>query len=788
MKLSDYIASFLIAKGCKYVFGYQGGAVTHLVDSIYSYPDIKFISTCHEQAAAFAAEGYARAAKGAGGLGVAIATSGPGATNLITGIASAYFDSIPCLYLTGQVNTYEYKGDAPVRQMGFQETDIVEIVKPVTKYAVRITDPEHIRHTLEKAVHIALDGRKGPVLIDIPMDIQRAEIDTTTLKAFKPDYPHNASCNISKVIRLLNASKRPVLLAGGGVRLSGACDALEKVANALRIPVVSSLMGKDAFDNSSNLYAGMLGAYGNRYANLTVANCDLIFALGTRLDSRQVGTKPETFARAAKVIRVDIDDAELSRSIKDDEWKIHADVLWFLTKLLDSRKQIQTDTSDWLSRITSYKQRYRSYSTRSFGDPNFLMVKFSRLMGKNDVVCLDVGQNQMWAAQSLCIAQGRRLLTSGGMGAMGFSIPCAVGAYYGGTSGTVYAFCGDGGAQMNIQELEVIRRNNIPVKIIVLNNRSLGMIRHFQEMYFDRRYHATMADYSAPDFCKLAAIYGIKSCRIQRMSGFAQAKELLADNGPALIEVMLPQTTYVFPKLAVNRPIEDQEPRLSREELLMNMHVEMYCPAELDADQYRLFIRQTFDSYKCKGNLDTLRLLPIVKPDGTRAGYLRPITTAYKTELPGCGARLARWRNLFPEMTATRFHATQQSTEEWLDRLVLDRDDRILFLIVPGDPADAGEDDNAFRGVGHIGLSSFDYEQRSCEIDAVIRGESAYPGIMSLALGTLVKWCIHQLGILSPGLRVMQTNQKAIDFYIKNGFVPHETKIQSEYLFMHLNA
>ncbi len=577
MKLSDYIAQFLMSSGCTHVFGYQGGAVTHLIDSLYKYKSrIRFIGCYHEQAAAFAAEGYARVS---GGCGVAVATSGPGAANLITGIGSAYFDSIPCLYLTGQVNTYEYKGDLSVRQLGFQETDIVSIVTPIVKYAVRLTDPARIRYELEKALFTAQSGRKGPVLLDIPMDIQHAEVDENLLEGFEPELRADEPVDIARVVRQLNQSRRPVVLAGGGVRLSGGAQLLGDIVKRLRIPVVCSLMGRDAVDNAHETYCGMIGAYGNRYANLAVANSDLVLAIGTRLDTRQTGTLPHSFAREAKLIRVDIDPNELERKIHSDEIAMLADAGTFLRQLSAAADTIHTDWSEWTEIIEGYKTRYPSAAKNDFSDPNFAVHALGDLTGKDDILCLDVGQNQMWGAQSLCISGGQRLLASGGMGAMGFSLPCAIGAYYGAEQNRVIAFAGDGGMQMNIQELALLKRNGIPVKVIVLNNRSLGMIRHFQEMYFDSRFCATLEDYAAPDFCAIAAAYGIDSLRVQGMEDMEAVRTMLQTPRPAVIEVMLPQHTYVFPKLSVNRPVEEQEPPLQADEFLENMIVKPMDPA-----------------------------------------------------------------------------------------------------------------------------------------------------------------------------------------------------------------
>ena len=573
MKLSDYIAKFLIGKGCTHAFGYQGGAVTHLIDSFYAADGIRFIGCGHEQGAAFAAEGYARVT---GRCGVAVATSGPGATNLITGIGSAYFDSIPCVYLTGQVNTYEYKGSLPVRQLGFQETDIVSIVKPIVKYAARVTDPNSIRHELERAFFAAQEGRKGPVLLDIPMDVQRAQIEEGALLGHEPEPDTHAPINIGQVVEALSMSRRPILLAGGGVRLSGGTEALNILAQSLHIPVVASLMGRDAVDNTIPEFCGMLGSYGNRYANLAVANSDLVLAVGTRLDTRQTGTLPQSFAREAKLIRVDIDPDELSHTIKPDEVKLRADAKMFLEQLVAESHWITSDWSAWHAIIAGYKARYPSFIEQEFSDPNYLVSTLGGFMDGEEIVCLDVGQNQMWGAQSLILNARQRLLTSGGMGAMGFSLPAAIGAQYAAPHRKVIAIVGDGGMQMNIQELALLNREQIPVKVIVLNNRSLGMIRHFQEMYFSSRYFGTVEGYDAPNFCAIASAYGIQSRRVERVEDLKAVQELLHAPGPAVIEVTLPQITHVFPKLSVNHPIEELEPPVERAQFLRDMIVKPF--------------------------------------------------------------------------------------------------------------------------------------------------------------------------------------------------------------------
>ena len=319
MKLSDYVIDFLVSERVTHIFEVAGGALAHLLDSLYERKDISTVSLHHEMAAAMAAEGYSRVS---GNLGVAMATSGPGATNLVTGIGSCFFDSVPCLFITGQVNTFEFKFDLPVRQIGFQETDIANIIKPIVKDALLLTDADNIKYSLTKLVHTSKSGRPGPVLLDIPLDIQRAEIKVSSLKSFSKEADKELlefdDSKAKKVMKLINSSSRPVVLVGGGVRISKATKELFELISKTKFPVVTSLMGLDAFPHDDESFVGMIGVYGNRYANLAIANSDLVIALGTRLDTRQTGTKPKTFAREAKIIHVDIDKHELSCLLEVD--------------------------------------------------------------------------------------------------------------------------------------------------------------------------------------------------------------------------------------------------------------------------------------------------------------------------------------------------------------------------------------------------------------------------------------------------------------------------------------
>lgn len=582
VKLSDYIIDFLSNNGVKHIFEVCGGSVSHLLDSIYDRIDITTISVHHEMAAAIAAEGYSRAS---GKIGVAMATSGPGATNLITGIGSCFFDSIPSLFITGQVNTYESKNNESynqVRQIGFQETDIVNIVKPIVKKATIIKDENKIKYSLEEAISIAKGGRPGPVLLDIPLNIQRANIEPDLLESFSENSMKLADnideTILSKVIQLIKASLRPVILVGGGVRLSNAQKELETLIQMTGIPVVSSLMGLDALSHKDSSFVGMIGTYGNRYANLTIANSDLVIALGTRLDTRQTGTKPETFARGAKIIHVDIDSLELNNKIKV-AFPLNLDIKVFLKRLNESNFDYNIDRlAAWKEQISHYKDKYPSYIIPS-GDsiePNYFIHILSEFIPINAIICVDVGQNQMWTAQSIKIRGSQRFLTQGGMASIGSALPMAIGASFAKPEKPILIITGDGGFQLNIQELQTVYHHNLPIKMIMLNNGCYGLIRQFQEQYFDGRFQSSVIGYSQPNFQDVVRAYKIEALKITSNSEIQKALEMLfKDRRARFLEVMIEINNIVTPKLSVNKPVEDQEPLLSRDELKLNMLTEM---------------------------------------------------------------------------------------------------------------------------------------------------------------------------------------------------------------------
>lgn len=554
MKVSDYIVEYLISENIEHVFGYPGGMVTHFMDSLSKYSDkISAHINYHEQGAAFAACGYAQATNN---IGVAYATSGPGATNLITGICNAYFDSIPTLFITGQVNTFESKNEYPIRQRGFQETDIVSMVKSVTKYAVKVEDKNKIRWYLDYAFYMASEGRKGPVLLDIPMNIFREDVDVNDLEGFCCNFEDKKENVFPRLLSAINQSVRPVFVVGNGVKIAAAEEELNMLINRIKVPVVTTMLAVDCVDEN---YFGFIGAYGSRVANMIVAKSDLVISFGARLDVRQVGAKRENFAPDSKIIRIDIDAGELQYAIRDEEC-ICADVKAVLEYM--NNEEISVDFSAWLNTCNYIQERLLGIDERF---PNLIIRKMSDYMNPDTIITTDVGQNQVWIAQSLVKREKQKVYFSGGHGAMGYSLPAAIGCALA-TGKMVYCFNGDGGIQMNIQELQMIAREQLPIKIILFNNNALGMIRHFQEMYFQDNYFQTTpgGGFTSPDFAKLADAYRIQYKAVTELDEVNDLKEILSNSQPALIEIKIMENTYVFPKLEYGKPNQDQEPLLDR--------------------------------------------------------------------------------------------------------------------------------------------------------------------------------------------------------------------------------
>lgn len=562
MKASDFIADFLKKKGVASIFELSGGMITHLLDSINQRTEINIITMHHEQSAAFAADAYGRVT---GIPGVAMATSGPGATNLLTGIGSCYFDSSPAVFITGQVNRHEQKNDRAIRQLGFQETDIVSMAKPITKACFQINDPNEIPFIFERAFKIATEGRPGPVLIDIPMDVQRAQIDpelenldcNLALRSFESEF-NNLIFDIQK-------AKRPLILVGRGVKSSFCQEAFNQFFANTQIPVITTLLALDAISFNDPLRVGFIGSYGNRWANIAFGECDLLIVLGSRLDIRQTGADTE-FIGNRKIYHIDCEEGEINNRVKGCV-PLLMDLRDFFAKFCEYATASEfKSTNTWLEYIQNLRDKWPDINElKPEGiNPNVFMHQLSRVSGAALAYLADVGSHQMWAAQSLEINKGQLFLTSGGMGAMGFALPAAIGASIALNMGAVVTIIGDGCMQLNIQELQTIVRNKIPIKIIVMNNRSLGMIRQFQDSYFESRYQSTYWGYSAPDFEKIAHAYDIDSKTISNPEEIQDAVSWLwtgeNNNKAQLLQVMVDPHTNTYPKLAFGRPITEMEP------------------------------------------------------------------------------------------------------------------------------------------------------------------------------------------------------------------------------------
>jgi acetolactate synthase-1/2/3 large subunit len=563
IKVSDYIADFLYAQRVTCVFELVGGMITHIIDSIHRRGEIRLISMHHEQGAAFAAEGFARIT---GVPAVAMATSGPGATNLLTGIGSCFFDSTPAVFITGQVNRSELKGDRPIRQLGFQETDIVAMVEPITKQAWRVSRAEDFPSILEDAFRCALSGRPGPVLVDIPMDVQREIIEVSspptatqiTTDGFNKDV-------IQALLSDLEKAQRPLILAGGGLRSAGAVDVFRSLVADLGIPVINSLMGVDTLAYANLLHIGLLGSYGNRWANLAIGRADFLLVLGSRLDIRQTGADTHSFKGERTIFHVDVSPGEINNRVQGCT-AIHAHLQPFLQTLQTETKGKRfVKRSDWLAELASLKAAWPDTGELEniVGiNPNFFMHQLSRRSENAGAYVVDVGQHQMWAAQSLELTETQRFLTSGGMGAMGFSLPCAIGAAFGLSDKPVVLVAGDGGFQLNIQELQTVVRNHLPIKLVVLNNQSHGMVRQFQQSYFDEHYPSTYWGYSAPNFVSVAQAYGIEGTTISEQANVDQAlNQMWAEpSAPFMLQVMIDPSANAYPKIAFGHPITEMEP------------------------------------------------------------------------------------------------------------------------------------------------------------------------------------------------------------------------------------
>ncbi len=552
---AQIIIEALKREGVEVIFGYPGGAVIDIYDELYRTPEIKHVLVRHEQGAAHAADGFARST---GKVGVCLVTSGPGATNTVTGIATAYMDSIPIVVFTGQVPTKLIGNDA------FQEVDIVGITRPCTKHNFLVKRVEDLAWTIKAAFHIARTGRPGPVLVDLPKDVQQSKTefyypDEIKLRSYNPVYePHTRQ--VEKAYRLLETSTRPILFVGGGVIASEAHEEVRELAELLNLPVTMSLMGLGGFPGTHEQSLGMLGMHGTYYANMAVANSDLIIAVGARFDDRVTG-KVDAFAPMAKIVHIDIDPTSIQKNVRVDV-PIVGDCKRALSKLLEIIKEVgrpaklwREQFKEWWEQIDIWRRRYPLTYKKDDQQikPQYVIEKLYELTRGEAIICTEVGQNQMWTAQFYKFDRPRTLLSSGGLGTMGYGFPASIGAQMGNPDKLVLDIAGDGSIQMNIQEMATAIDQRLPIKVIILNNGYLGMVRQWQELFYDRRYSAVQFP-TLPDFVKLAEAYGATGFRATKPEEVEPIlKKALSTKGLVLVDIHIAPEEGVFPMVPAGR-------------------------------------------------------------------------------------------------------------------------------------------------------------------------------------------------------------------------------------------
>ncbi len=552
---AQILMEILKSEGVDTIFGFPGGAVIDIYDEL-SKTDIRHILVRHEQGAVHAADGYARAS---GSTGVCLVTSGPGATNTVTGIASAYMDSIPVVILTGQVPTHLIGNDA------FQEVDIVGITRSCTKHNYLVTNAEDLAGTLKEAFYLARSGRPGPVLVDIPKDIAKTVVQFTmpeesNLKSYRPTYNPNTK-QLEKIITLIEESEKPVIFAGGGVILSKGSKELTEFARKAKIPVTASLMGLGAFPGSDPLWLGMIGMHGTFRANMSVGNCDLLIAIGVRFDDRVTG-KTDSFAPNAKIVHIDIDPTSIRKNIP-----VSVPVVGDCRIALDQLNQMIGEANlgniikkrqKWFNRISRWKTTNPlSYKQKETIMPQYVIENLFKITKGKAIITTEVGQNQMWAAQYYHFDKPGHFITSGGLGCMGFGLPAAIGAQVARPGELVVDIAGDGSIQMNIQELATAVQYSLPVKVVILNNRYLGMVRQWQELFYDKRYSCTCMDHS-PDFVKLAEAYGAVGLRATKPEEVVPVlRKGLNSDKTVIMDFQIEREENVYPMVPAGAPLTE---------------------------------------------------------------------------------------------------------------------------------------------------------------------------------------------------------------------------------------
>ena len=552
------IIASLEAEGVDTVFGYPGGQAIKIYDALYDSKKLHHVLARHEQGATHMADGYARAT---GKVGVVLVTSGPGATNTVTGIATAYMDSIPMVVITGQVTRGVIGTDS------FQESDIVGITMPIVKHSFLLQSTDDLTETFREAFYIASTGRPGPVLIDIPSDLQGAEMvfhypDSVNIPSYRPTYKGNAK-QIKQATALIETSKRPLLYAGGGIVSSHACQELKALAEAMQIPVVTTLLGKGCFPSSHPLSLGPVGMHGSKYANMAMTECDLIIAAGARFSDRVTG-KLDEFAPNAKVIHIDIDPAEIGK-IREANVPIVGDAQGILGGIVAQLEKSGAEPVDaeWVETVNEWRERWPYYDDQFNDYPNQIVPEVAldelskQLDPDSSIVTTEVGQHQMWAHQHIGREHARSFLSSGGLGTMGFGFPAAIGAKFGCPDKQVVCVAGDGSFQMNSQEMATAAINNAAVKVFLLDNRALGMVHQWQKLFYHERYSSTILD-PVPDFVKLADAYGWEGERIEKPEEVAPAiARMLASDKPYLLDVAISPDQNVYPMVAPGAALDN---------------------------------------------------------------------------------------------------------------------------------------------------------------------------------------------------------------------------------------
>lgn len=555
---SDYIVEFLISKGIKHTYGYQGGMIAYLFDSLKKYEgQIYYHVPYHESGASFAACGGAQVT---GKCGFCFVTSGPGFTNALTGMANAYCDSIPVIYIAGQVNYKDKKHGLDIRQRGFQEILMAEIARPICKKSYDIDTVDQIVDALHEAYQIATTGRKGPVFLDVPINVFREYVEVDDVIE-KDSVQESRLLHLRDIEKLICNSKRPLILAGAGIKQSCCVELFRRIVKSCDIPVVSSMLAVDVLQSNNEKYFGFIGPDGKRSANYIVDQSDCIVSLGARLEPRQTGYNTSVFAPNAKIIRIDIDNKEFLRNIKDDEIQLNCDLVDFLNQIsighIDTHKR-------WLEQCIRIRNVLNGIDDTI---ANHYVRRITSLCDIDAKIFFDVGKNQLWGAQSVIVKEKTGVYLSGGFGSMGYSLPAAVGACFE-TKKPTYSFNGDGGIQMNIQEFQTITKNNLPVKIIVINNHALANVVIFQDRWLGSRYVGTMEsenDYFASDICKIANAYGIKSVLLECLEDVEKHSDDFLSDEPVLFEFVIPSRTPVLPDIAADRDPLRTDGRLSKE-------------------------------------------------------------------------------------------------------------------------------------------------------------------------------------------------------------------------------